>query len=449
MKRICVLATAALLSATSMAQTQNGQIIKKGFNFGPLPSLAYDEDKGFEYGAILEIYNYGNGRNYPNYNNLTYLQFSRYTKGSQYIEVSHDNKELISGVRWSTAFVSVMDKAFSFYGYNGYQSYYDHQRMDTGIKGNSFGFTPFYSMKSDRHHLKSDFQGKLAGNLHWEVGAFANLYKTGEVDVASINKGKEENQQYPEEMPTLFGLYKKNGIIPEDEAKGGFDSGIRLGLMYDSRDKDSAPSSGIWAEAHVTAALPGISKHPYAGYSMTWRQYLPLIKNDVLTFAYRLNYEGKFGRDIPFYVLPYLTAMGEKDDVNGMGGYQTTRGIMLSRVVGLDMMSYNVELRWRPIRFTLMNQNFGIGLSAFTDGSMVTRGVDLEGLNAVESPVRLLGQEKDHLHMTVGSGLRFIMNENFIVALEYGTPISHFQKNSPRYNQDGTGAFYINIGYTF
>ena len=42
------------------------------------------------------------------------------------------------------------------------------------------------------------------------------------------------------------------------------------------------------------------------------------------------------------------------------------------------------------------------------------------------------------------------MNENFIVAFEYGSPISHFYaKNHPLYNQDGTGAFYINTGYLF
>ena len=34
-------------------------------------------------------------------------------------------------------------------------------------------------------------------------------------------------------------------------------------------------------------------------------------------------------------------------------------------------------------------------------------------------------------------------------ASEYGAPVTHFMKNSPLYNQDGAGAFYINLGYTF
>ena len=66
-----------------------------------------------------------------------------------------------------------------------------------------------------------------------------------------------------------------------------------------------------------------------------------------------------------------------------------------------------------------------------------------------DSPVPVYGTDKDRPHITFGSGLRFIMNENFIVALEYGTPLTHFLKKSPLYNQDGTGAIYINLGYTF
>ena len=47
-------------------------------------------------------------------------------------------------------------------------------------------------------------------------------------------------------------------------------------------------------------------------------------------------------------------------------------------------------------------------------------------------------------------GFRFILNENFIVAVEYGTPVSRFvDKSNPIHGQDGTGALYINTGYLF
>ena len=83
---------------------------------------------------------------------------------------------------------------------------------------------------------------------------------------------------------------------------------------------------------------------------------------------------------------------------------------------------------------------------------MVTRGRDMKiiGKPALQYVAPQAGQTKDTPHITVGTGLRFIMNENFIVAFEYGTPVSHFyNKSHPLYNQDGNGAFYINTGYLF
>ena len=446
MKRLTLISL--LLSLTTVLFAQKQEIAKKGLNFGPLPAIAYDADKGFQYGAILMIYDYGDGHNYPNYDNKTYLEYSRFTKGSQLIQVHYDDKELIPNTRWSTALKINLDKAFDFYGFNGYGSFYDYDRIVEGKEGGAYGFTPFYRMKKNDISFKSDFIGAISQNLKWEAGVFVRSYRIGEIDYASINKGKDEASAYPENMPTLYSLYRIAGVISEEEADGGISSGLRLGMVYDSRDKEGAPTKGIWAEGHITAALPYISKIPYYRYSFTWRQYFRLIPGDVLTLAYRINYEGNFGNKAPFYALPYMTAMGEKNDADGMGGYNTTRGIMRTRVVGLDMSAYTVELRWRPIKFTLWNQNIGIGLSAFSDGCMATRSIDTKGLSLLNS-FNVLGTEKDSPHITFGAGARFIMNENFVVAAEYGAPVTHFMKNSPLYNQDGAGAFYINLGYTF
>jgi hypothetical protein len=54
-----------------------------------------------------------------------------------------------------------------------------------------------------------------------------------------------------------------------------------------------------------------------------------------------------------------------------------------------------------------------------------------------------MGTSEDRPHITVGAGLRFIMNQNFIVCGEYGLPVGKYHK------QDGGGAFYLNIGYLF
>ena len=460
MKRLILAISALVLSASAFAQ--KADIVKTGINLGPLPAIAFDADKGFQYGALLNIYDYGDGSNYPNYNSKLYLEASFFTKGSQLYTLSYDNKELIPGIRWSSTLTATVDKAFDFYGFNGYMSYYDYDRIAAGNENKTvqdpskFLFTPFYRVSRVQVLGKTDFVGNITSALKWEAGYHLSYFKEGEIDRESINKGKDDYNKYPDSMGTLFELYRNLGLISDEEAGGGLTSSVRLGLTYDTRDKEGAPSRGVWAEGHVTAAPKWLGTSiPHYRYSFTWRQYFPLIKNDVLTFAYRLNYEGTIGSNAPYYVLPYMTVMGDYYDRDGMGGYRTTRGLMRGRVVGLDMATYNAEIRWRFTRFHAFNQNIALGLSAFSDGAMVTRGRDLTpktgGYNSSKTMAsKVFNKEKDSPHITVGGGFRFIMNENFIVAVEYGTPVSRFvDKSNPIYGQDGTGALYINTGYLF
>ena len=63
-------ATLTLHSISAQEQdsstSESKEIIKTGYNFGPLPAVAFDADKGFQLGALLNIYDFGNGENYPN-----------------------------------------------------------------------------------------------------------------------------------------------------------------------------------------------------------------------------------------------------------------------------------------------------------------------------------------------------------------------------------------------
>ena len=469
---ICALLTSASLLAQESGnataeptEKSKKEIIKKGLNFGPLPVVAFDADKGLQLGALLNIFDFGDGSNYPNTRQSLYLEASFFTKGSQLFVISYDNKFLIPGVRWSTSAVLTNEKAMDFYGFNGYMSYYDHEKVKLGndkAHKLNYIYTPKYRLNRINFNFKTDFTGNIWNNkLFWEVGYHLNNIKAGYDDrqalnLDKINKGKDDYKKFPETEPTLFDLYRRWGIISEDEAWGGFSSALRLGLLLDTRDKEGAPSKGIWAEAHVTLAPDSLgTTHPYYRYSATFRHYVPIVKNDVLTFAYRLNYEGTFGNSAPYYMLPFITVMGATYDRDGMGGYRTVRGIMRDRVQGLDMATYNVELRWRFVNFRKWNQNIAFGLNLFSDGTMVTRNYDMSFRGAEEHRAEYdeyMAQSdlsKDRPHITVGAGLRFIMNQNFIVAFEYGMPISKFSSDKAIKKQDGNGAFYINTGFLF
>ncbi|MBO7269397.1 MAG: BamA/TamA family outer membrane protein, partial [Bacteroidales bacterium] len=300
---------ATLFSANLFAQQEKKEITKTGYNFGPLPAVAFDADKGFQLGALLNIYDFGDGTVYPNTRQQWYFEASFFTKGSQLFVVSYDSKFLIPGVRFSTALAVTNDKAMDFYGFNGYQSYYDYEKVQAGKDGDSYLYTPMYRTNRLAALFKTDFIGNIWDNkLFWEAGYHLSHFKQGAINREKINKNKDENQIYPDSEPTLYEMYREWGIIPDNVANGGTNSTIRLGLLYDTRDKEGAPSKGIWAEAHATIAPKWLgTTNPYYKYSATWRHYIPIVDNDILTFAYRLNYQGTFGKDAPYYVLPYIT----------------------------------------------------------------------------------------------------------------------------------------------
>ena len=92
MKKTLLLMLALLLVVGGIAQekkakkektyNEKGEIIKKGWNFGPLPVVGYDADLGFQYGVTCDIFNFGDGSRYPRYNYKFNVEASRYTKGS-------------------------------------------------------------------------------------------------------------------------------------------------------------------------------------------------------------------------------------------------------------------------------------------------------------------------------------------------------------------------------
>lgn len=466
LKHIALLLLAMMTFAVAAQAQEDKEIIKTGYNFGPLPAVAFDADKGFQLGALLNIYDFGDGSTYPNTRQQWYFEASFFTKGSQLFVVSYDNRFLIPGVRWSSTFTLTNDKAMDFYGFNGYMSYYDHEKVALGKDKNNHNdyiYTPKYRVNRLAMLFKTDFVGNISNNkFFWEAGYHLSYIKQGYKDqqalnLDKINKNKEDYKMFPADEPTIFDQYRQWGIISEDEVWGGWNSTVRLGLLYDTRDKEGAPSRGIWAEAHATLAPKWLgTTNPYYRYSATFRQYLPIVKNDVLTFAYRLNYEGTLGKSAPYYVLPYITVMGPSYDRDGMGGYRTIRGLMRNRVQGLDAASYNAEIRWRFVNFALWKQNIAFGLNLFSDGTMVTRNYDMsfkgeqQYRGAYDEYMAASGNRtSDRPHITVGGGLRFIMNQNFIVAFEYGLPLSKFSNDPYIKNQDGNGAFYINTGYLF
>ena len=436
MKKSLLLSVLVLscLHAFSQNAGNKEDIVKKGISFGPLPVVAFDQDKGFQYGALLNLFDFGDGSFYPQPRQQWYIEASAYTKGTQQIFLSYDAKHIIPGIRMSLAATFVNDRAMDFYGFNGYQSIYNPDIL-----------TPFYRLERLGLSAKADFVGNIWDKkLFWQAGYYFSRQSYGPVDLERINKGKPDAEQFWDK--TLYEKYIDWGIISNEDKDGGYTSALRFGLMYDTRDFEASPSSGIWAEANFTYAPHFLgTTRTYNRYMLIFRHYIPVVK-ERLTFAYRLNYQGCIGDNLPFYIFPVYSTIGKEYDRDGIGGYRTVRGIMRGRLQGLDVGFLNAEIRWKFARFHVAKQNVYLGFNTFLDGGMVTRNFDLSisGLPTTavfkEYNKHIDTSKPDRFHAAAGAGFRIGINQNFIIAIDYAKP---FDK------QDGKGGLYINTGFLF
>src|SRR5690554_3382953 len=110
------------LSAQEGAEKKEG---KSGWNFGVLPAVSFDADLGFQYGGLVNLYNYGDGSRFPLYDHSLYFEVSRYTRGSGIYRFYYDSDRLLGRVRLTVDVTYMPEQAYDFYGFNGYESVYN------------------------------------------------------------------------------------------------------------------------------------------------------------------------------------------------------------------------------------------------------------------------------------------------------------------------------------
>jgi len=441
---ILVLITGQFLATAQDTREKKVAKTPTGLSFGGLPTISFDADMGFQYGGLVSVYDYGDGTAYPSYRQMMKVEISRYTKGSGTNQLFYDAKNLLPHHLRLTADLSYLtEKSLDFYGFNGYQSRYVKDFTDKDSP--DYITRVFYRDLRKMFRLTADLQGQITGNkFRWLAGFGIMNMKSGRVDFDAINKGKNDEDKLTDTV-TLFDKYVGWGIISQAEKDGGNANFLKAGLVYDTRDNEANPMKGMWSEALVTYA-PKFFFNPefsYAKLVLIHRQYFTLVKNK-LSFVYRLGYQGTIGGDAPFFMQPYmLSSYSSITKTDGLGGAKTLRGIMRDRVVGDGVAYGNLELRWKFLTTHIGKQNLYLALNGFSDFGMVVQEVkiDKSKISAADQARYFdFSYEKDKLHPSLGAGLRVALNENFILAIDYG-----FATNK----QDGLKGLYINIGNLF
>jgi outer membrane protein assembly factor BamA len=409
--------------------------IKKGWNFGVLPAVAFDSDIGFQYGIVANAYNYGDGTYYPSYKHALYVEWSRTTKGSGKNQIMFDSEHLIPNIRVSAEASYLTEQALYFYGFNGYEAYYN--RGYETKNDPSYISKMYYRIDRKLTRFNLSVQGNIIGRtLRWLAGYTFFDNKIGRVDINRLNQGKSESDKL-RDTSLLYDQFLKWGIIPTDQQDGGITNILKLGAVYDTRDNEPNPMKGIWTEA-MLLMVPSFldNRFSFMKLVVTHRQYFTL-KRKVLNLAYRLSYQGKIAGEMPFYMLPFIFNSTIIRD--GLGGAKTLRGILRNRVVGEDMLYGNIELRWKFLRMVKFNQNFYSAVAVFTDFGRVVGKYKFIETEQIRNDYLKYG-DPESWHQSYGIGLYGAMNQNFIASVNYGMAVD------PR---DGNNGMYIGLDFLF
>lgn len=438
MKKICFSIAFMFLVISAFSQDE---VAKTGWNFGALPTITFDTDLGFQYGALVNLYHYGDGTRYPNYNHSLYFEVSRFTKGSGINRFYYDSDQLIPGLQTSLDISYLSDQAYDFYGFNGFDAVVHPDWIDD--ESNDYISRMFYKYDRKMFRFKVDLQGKFSGEkLKWAAGVNLLNFKTGSVDLEKLNKGKEGDELLPD-VDGLYEKYQDWNIISAEEADGGFVPELKAGLVFDTRDNRPNPMRGIWTEAVLVGAPEFLgAESGFAKLSLTHRQYFTLIPND-LSLAYRLAYQTTVAGHAPFYYQTQVIVSELKGATSeGLGGAKSLRGIRRNRIVGDGFFYGNVEARWKFARFRFINNNFYLGLNGFTDFGQVTKKIEYNtGFHSTATDAHQnFENDAEKMHFSYGAGLRIVMNQNFVIAVDYGMAADE---------RDGDSGLYIGLNYLF
>lgn len=421
----CIL-SCALFSA--YAQKDSTEVID-GWSFGGVPVIAFNEDFGLQYGVIGNLFYYGDGgERYPYYDHSIYGEVTTTTRNDRRLVLSYDARELVDEGRFRAEVFQRLTHFRPFYGFNGYESLYNPDFADPS--SSAYLSQLYYTYEQNVINASANLEKNVWGRgktYRWQVMAQFTHMRIASPDRTLFNRGKGKADQV-DDTPSLYDRYVEQSIISADEAAGGTYAQLAVGGVIDTRDIEPFPSSGVFEEVMLNYGAPIATDAPHLlALNVTHRHYLSLL-SDRLVLAHRLQYQSYFNDQVPFYLLQV------------MGGSDTQRGIRFARMAGLGTLSANVELRAKVFRFNLFGQHFYGGVNLFFDTGRITKSVPWDRDSLLTTAPLLVTDQEDGWHHASGFGIKGAMNENFIVAIDYGKAFDA---------RDGDTALYISLGWLF
>ncbi len=276
------------------------------------------------------------------------------------------------------------------------------------------GLSYYDSIKGPVNNAKySDYEKSLTGS-----DQFYNGYskKEGVLNVSmerSFLDGKLRLLAGYEAAYVDFSAYSCNSLIQTDFNTGkilGLNKGvvtfIQTGLIYDTRDLETDPGNGIFAELTNELSLKALGSafnlnKTFAHFNF-YKKILPgTFKKFVIAGRAAFGYTAM---DSPFF--EYQDQWTSEGSIEGLGGPNTLRGFKQSRFLGRVMTFNNLELRYRFAQLKLLKQTFTFSAVPFIDAGGVWD--DLNRIGHFEN-----------YRVSEGGGLRIAWNVNTILRFDY------------------------------
>ncbi|MBS1652065.1 MAG: BamA/TamA family outer membrane protein [Bacteroidetes bacterium] len=198
---------------------------------------------------------------------------------------------------------------------------------------------------------------------------------------------------------------------------------LQLGIIYDTRDLETDPTKGVFAEITHEQSLVALGStynfNKTFLHASVFQPFLPgTFKRMILCGSFGLS---STDGNAPF--LEYSDGWGSEGDIDCVGGGRTLRGYKMYRFVAPVIQYADFEIRYRFAQLNLLKQHLAFSAVPFFDEGGVWNNFS-----------RIVHTE--NIRYSEGLGLRIAWNVNTILRFDYAVSKEDHQ-------------FFFQFGHTF
>ncbi|MDH3459146.1 MAG: outer membrane protein assembly factor, partial [Gemmatimonadota bacterium] len=341
MKPTVVVALAALVTSPGVAQIPDVPTFGRDWTNLSFPWITWGPTEGLTAGlfhAQINQLGYGEWEAPEPYRAAVSLDGHVSTSGSKRLELAFRAPKWVQKWRYVVTLEGRRDARARYFGIGNASVYDDANETDA--------VPDFYRSNTTRWIARSEVQRRVIGPLRLLAGLHLERWRIDTLPGPS---------QLAQDLAT--------GADPSI-GQGTTDASARIGLVFDTRNDEPAPTRGLLIEAIVGIADSGvISTMSYTRTTVSATGYLPALPN--LTIAARVLGQAMSGGP---RLGSYALIEASDRPFRGIGSAESHRAIPAQRLLDADKLLANLDVRYDFFAFPTLFRVTAIG---FLDAARV------------------------------------------------------------------------------